>query len=173
MNCNKCGQLSCNCYLSVPTYTPFTPCPPQTFCGPPPIIPCQVIGLNMLYASISTTNLEFFNMPVTPKTLILAPGPGKLIVPLQMWNFLKFGTTPYTTITPTSVTLLMNLGTTNLVTDLSILGSLSDQTVYYTAFSGAVPNTLANQPLTLSTISQPVVGDSVLYSYIIYTIVSL
>lgn len=112
-------------------------------------------------------------MPVTPKTLILAPGPGKLIVPLQMWNFLKFGTTPYTTITPTSVTLLMNLGTTNLVTDLSILGSLSDQTVYYTAFSGAVPNTLANQPLTLSTISQPVVGDSVLYSYIIYTIVSL
>jgi hypothetical protein len=112
-------------------------------------------------------------MPVVPKTLISAPGPGKLIVPIQMWNFLKFGTTPYATIIPTSVTIEMNLGTTNLVTDLSILGSIVDQTVYYPAFSGSVSGTLANQPLTLTTISQPVVGDSVLYSYIIYTIVNL
>jgi hypothetical protein len=100
---------------------------------------------------------------------------GKLIVPIQIWNSIvpSNPAIPYTDVTPASVTLLMNLGSTNLVTDLGILGSLISQTAYYPAFSGNVTNTLANQPLTLTTLSQPIVGDSILYSYIIYTIVNI
>lgn len=171
MSCNNCNCNPCNCYASVPTI----PCGPQIPCiqyiSP---ISCP-ISSNLMFSRTATTNVEFFNMPATPKILISAPGSGKLIVPLQIWNSITVSTPPipYTTAVPTSVTLIMNLGATNLVTDLSILSSIIDQTVYYPAFSGSVANNLANQPLTLSTLSQPVVGSSIIYSYILYTIVNI
>ena len=177
MNCNICQKSPCccnTCYRAVPSsicQPVYNPCPP----APCPNPPFPFNGIYTQFTRVVTTNLEFFNMPATPKTLIPAPGPGKLIVPLQIWNSITVSNPPipYATIIPSSVTLTMNLGGTNLVTDLSILGSLVDTTVYYTQFSGSVPSNLSNQPLTLSTISQPVVGDSVLYSYIIYTIISI
>jgi hypothetical protein len=127
-----------------------------------------------MYARVATTNLEFFNMPVTPKTLIQAPGPGKAIVPLQIWTAVTVSNpaAPYSDGLGTP-SLRMDLGLLNLVTDISIMGSISNQTVYYTTFSGTVAPNSDNQALTLSTISQPILGDSVIYSYIIYTIVNL
>jgi hypothetical protein len=142
-------------------------------CNQPPAPPCGVKGLNMLYVGTATINLEFFNMPVVPKILIPAPGPGKVIVPLQMWNFLKFGSTPYADNAASIPNLLMSIGSTGIQTDSAILGAIADQTTYYQQPLLTVAGTLANQPLTLSTFSQPIVGDSVLYSYIIYTIVNL
>lgn len=174
MSCNKCGQLTlCNCYQSVPSYPSFTPCPPQmNYCGPAPA-PCPVTGLNLLYTGIATINLEFFNMPITPKILIPAPGVGKLIVPIQMWNYLKFGTTPYQDGALATPQILMSVGPQGIITDAAILGAPSDQTTHYQLGNYTVAGNLANQPLTLTTISQPIVGDSVLYSYIVYTIVNL
>lgn len=170
--CNKCGHLTCNCYQSVPNYPTFTPCPPVMSCGQAPP-PCPVTGLNLLYTGLATINLEFFNMPGVTKTLIPAPGPGKLIVPIQMWNFLKFGSTPYQDNALNIPTLLMNLGTQNIITDLTILGAGADQTSHYQLPGYTIPGSLINQPLTITTISQPIVGDSVIYSYIVYTIVNL
>lgn len=170
MSCNKCNHTPCNCYASVPTI----PCGPQI-----PCTPCQspvfTLPSGLYFSRTATINLEFFAMPVTPKILIGAPGPNRLIVPIQIWNTIipSNPPIPYTNITSASVTLVMDLGAANLVTDLSILGSPIDQTVYYPAFSGSILGTLANQPLTISTLTQSVVGDSVLYSYIIYTIVNV
>jgi len=173
MSCNTCNNNPCNCYPSIPNQWQTCPptvntCPP-TACAP---AACAPIGLNLLYAGIATINLEFFNMPVVPKILIAAPGPGKLIVPISMWSFLAFGTTPYSDGVGIP-TIKMDIGSQGIITDSAILGALADQTTQYTLPIYTTPGNLANQPLTLSTISQPIVGDSVLYSYIIYTIVNL
>lgn len=173
--CNNCGNISCGgcqqCFPSVPNQWP-TSCPPSP-CAPIPC-PCPPVGLNLMFARVATTNLEFFNMPTTPKILIAAPGPGKLIVPLNIWNAITVSNpaAPYADGIGVP-SLVMNLGTFGILLDSSILGAVADQTTYYAPFSGTVSNNLANQALTLSTISQPIVGDSVLYSYIIYTIVNI
>lgn len=174
MSCNTCNCNPCNCYPSIPsqwnTCSPtVTTCTPVA-CTP---VPCVPTGLNLMYAPISTSNLELFKMPTTPKILIPAPGVGKLIVPLQIWNYLVFGTTPYADLAPAIPGLIMNLGTQNLVTDPGILGALANQTAQYQLPAYTFAGNLANQPLTLSTLTQPVVGDSVLYSYIIYTVVNI
>lgn len=172
--CNKCGFTHCNCYPSVPNYNPMyqvSSCRPAYF----PSYSCSPSGLNLLYARVATINTEFFQMPATPKTLIGAPGAGKVIVPLQIWNIITVSNPaiPYQDALTLTPQLIMSLGTFGIVSDASILGSLADQTTYYPPFSGTVSGNLANQPLTLSTNSQPVVGDSVLYSYIVYTIVNI
>ena len=175
--CNTCGNSTCfgncNSYPSVPNQWNTCSAPPVQYCPPAPCTPCPTTGLNLLYARVSTINLEFFNMPVVPKILIPAPGAGKLIVPIQAWNFLKFGSTPYADGTPAIPQILMSIGSQGIITDAAILGSIVDRTTQYQLPIYTTPGTLENQPLTLTTISQPIVGDSVLYSYIIYTIVNL
>jgi hypothetical protein len=173
--CNTCGNSTCfgNCYPSVPNQWNTCSAPPVPC---PTIVPCPCpapVGLNLMFARVATTNLEFFNMPMTPKTLIAAPGAGKLIVPLQVQNFLDFGTTPYQDSGVLTPNLIMSIGAQGIISDSAILGAIIDQTTQYQLPIYTTPGTLDNQPLTLSTISQPIVGDSVLYSYIIYTIVNL
>ena len=114
-------------------------------------------------------------MPVTPKTLIGAPGPNRLIVPIQIWNTIVTSNPaiPYQDAGTNTPQLIYNLGSFGIASDSSILGSLAQTTSYYTPISGTLAGTLVNQPLTISTLTQPVVGDSVLYSYIIYTIVNV
>lgn len=172
--CNKCNNSSCcgNCYPAVtntcpPSYciSTYVPCPTV------PAFPSN--GIYTQLTQISTSNTEFYVMPGTPKTLIAAPGAGKMIVPLQVFNILRFGTTPYADLAPATPQLLMNLGTQNIITDNTILGAIADQTTMYTLPAFNYAGLLDNQALTLTTFSQPVVGDSVLYSYIIYTVITI
>lgn len=179
MSCNKCDCNSCNCYSSVPNQL----CPPASCCPPvvcpspcpvpPPVLPFPSDGVFTQFARVATTPLEFFAMPAVPKTLIAAPGVGKMIVPIQIWNILDFGTVAYQDITPATPVLNLNLGSFTVVSDATILGSLVDLTTFYASIAGSIGGNLANLPLTLTTLSQPVVGDSVLYSYIVYVTVTI
>lgn len=174
MSCNTCNCNPCNCYPAVPNQWNTNPPTVNAPCAPAACAPaaCAPTGLNMLYVGIATINIEMFNFPAAPKTIIAAPGAGKLIVPISMWNCVKTNSIPISDGAGTP-TLIMNIGSQNIVTDPTILGALADETSQYVLPAYNVPGTLANQPLTLSTISQPIVGDSVLYSYIIYTIANL
>lgn len=170
MSCNKCNLSPCNCYASVPTI----PCGPQIPCIQyiPQVCP---VSSNLLFAKVSTINLEFFAMPMVPKILVAAPGVNKQIVPLQIWNEIvpSNPAIPYQDAGTNTPTLVYSLGTFGIASDSSILGSVVDTTTHYAPFSGTLAGNLSNQPLTISTLTQPVVGDSILYSYIVYTIVNI
>ena len=56
---------------------------------------------------------------------------------------------------------------------LAILGAILDQTSFYVIGASTTTGTLDNQPLTLTTNVQSVVGNSNLYTYIIYNIVNI
>lgn len=170
MSCNKCNLSPCNCYQSVPTI----PCGPQVPCTPCPS-PVYSAPSGLYFARVATVNLEFFAMPMVPKVLIAAPGVNRVIVPLQIWNTIvpSVPPIPYQDVTPNTPQLVFSLGSFGIASDSSILGSLVDTTTYYAPFSGTLAGNLSNQPLTISTNTQSVVGDSVLYSYIVYTIVNI
>jgi hypothetical protein len=114
-------------------------------------------------------------MPATPKTLVAAPGTGKMILPLNIFNILKVGTPviPYQDLGALTPQIFINLGSTGIASDSAILGAVADQTTFYSLYPLVAAGTLDNQPLTLTTITQPVVGSSILYSYISYTVVNL
>jgi len=179
--CNTCGNSTCfgncNSYPSVPNQwntcsaPPVQYCPPAPCPVPPPPFPFD--GIYTQFARVLTSQLDFFGMPLIKKTLIAAPGAGKMIVPIKIFNILDFGTTPYADITPATPNLLIELGTYGILSDSAILGAIVDQTSFYVIGAGTTTGTLDNQPLTLTTNVQSVVGNSNLYTYIIYNIVNI
>lgn len=170
MSCNKCNLSPCNCYASVPNVS----CTAQLPCTPC-VSPVYTTPSGLYFSRTSTVNLELFAMPIVPKILIAAPGPNRLIVPIQIWNTIipSNPAIPYQDAGANTPQLMFNLGSFAIASDSSILGALTEQTTYYTSLSGTLAGNLANQPLTISTLTQPVVGNSVLYSYIIFTIVNV
>lgn len=177
--CNTCGNSTCygNCYPSVPNQwntcssQPVQYCPPVPCPVPPPPFPFN--GIYTQFARVLTSQLDFFGMPATKKILVAAPGAGKMIVPINIFNILKFGTTPYSDITPVTPTMLIELGAQGIISDASVLGAMADQTTFYSLGLSTYAGILDNQPLTLTTNVQSVVGNSNLYTYITYIVVSV
>ena len=177
--CNICGcspTIQCGCYNSVantcpPTLCPTPACPPAV--APPPPFPFD--GIYVQYARVLTSQADFFNMPVTPKILLPTPGPGKMIVPIKIFNILEplAPAVPYQDILTNTPVMLINLGTFGLISDAAVLAALATQTTFYNPGIATVAGTLDNQPLTLTTNVQSVVGSSNLYSYITYITVNI
>jgi len=178
--CNFCQNSGCNsCYPSVPNQwnigcpTMYTPIPVSSCQIPAPLFPFD--GLYTQFARILTSQLDFLGMPITKKTLIPAPGVGKMIVPINIFNILSVNSpaAPYQDVGLFTPSLIISLGTHNIITDATILGGVTNQTSFYDIPSNVSLGTLDNQPLTLTTSSQPVVGNSSIYSYILYITVNI
>ena len=183
MSCNSCNCNPCNCYPSIPTQwktcppTYSQPCPPAA-CPPAvtPAPPFPFDGIYTQFARVLTNQANFFGMPAVERTLVAAPGAGKMIIPIKIFNALVVDTiapVAYEDILTNTPNLAINQGTYGLITDASILSSLADQTTFYALGIGTIAGNLANQPITLTTNVQSVIGNSNLYTYIVYTTVTL
>lgn len=176
MSCNTCNCNPCNCYPSIPSQ--WNTCPP-TFTQSCPPIPCPPVIPDpcacMQFIRVLTNQADFFAMPATVKTLIPAPGAGKMIVPINIFNILTVNNpvVPYKDILTVTPTLIISLGNYAMHSDSSILGAIASQTTFYIQSTATLAGIFDNQPLTLTTSTQSVVGDSNLYSYIFYSIVAL
>lgn len=188
--CNTCGNYSCGgcqqCYPSVPSTWPScgpSQCAPAPCCPQNPPFPFD--GIYTQFTRIATTPIEFFNMPVTEKIMLPSPGSGRMIIPLHIMNILKFNTLAYTDSTPATPVLRFDLGGATIATDNQILGSTGDITHFYTLSQNVFAPLVGVQcfqningiadggALTMNLNLPPIVGDSVLYTYITYIIANL
>lgn len=123
---------------------------------------------------ISISSAELLNMFTTPKTLVVAPGAGKIIVPLHFMMRINYATTPYAT----NTNLKLKMGLLDpLLTIPSILANSANFFGKYPLSVGTftVNDTdAANQALVAYVqTGNPTVGDSTIDVWVTYQIVTL
>lgn len=119
---------------------------------------------------VTVSSSEILALNTTPKTLIAAPGSGKLIQPYSITTFLDYGSAAYAT----NTNLQFVLSTFVFTSSSSVLTQTADSYAYLSSLLTPTTVNIANQPLqaTVQT-GDPTAGDSPLYVYITYRIITL
>lgn len=131
-------------------------------------------GVSTVKVSVSSS--EILNLFTTPKTLIAAPGLGKVLNVLRVYYKVNFGTVAYS-----NPSLSVVLGT-GVVTPFQIVNGLSNVlNVTTTSFVRPAMTTTVvnadfgynNQELVLKAAAAPTSGDGTLDVYITYEVITL
>jgi hypothetical protein len=132
-----------------------------------------ISDLSVRKVKVSVSSAEILALFTTPKTLVAAPGAGKMILPLRVLVYGHFGTVAYTGNTTLQIG-NSTLFSTNLT---AALGFSADQLATYTLITNAGTSTPAasiNTALQLTTLSgNPTAGDSTVDIHVTYIIVTI
>lgn len=125
--------------------------------------------VELLTSTVEISSAEILNLNSSPKTLIAAPGAGKLISIQSMVIQYNYITAPYTT----NTTLSIRLGTNTMYNNVTIL----DQTINQYTFG--VPNSQTtsdpiNQPVVVTVnAGNPTDGSGTLKVFLTYRIITV
>lgn len=114
--------------------------------------------------SVTCSPAALLDMANTPILLAPAPGPGLIWVPLRVFFYLDAGGTPYTHANP----LTTYLGTQPTYSYFDATGSIlanAADTLEYAVLAqlhGSPPSAVINQPMYVSSPSNPTLGDGTL-----------
>lgn len=128
----------------------------------------DIIDSGVYTVKVSLTSAEILQLNTTPKTLIAAPGAGKLIRPIGQVMKLNYGTTQYS-----GNAMITTLGGNIAFTQTSYL---SNSDAYDMRMQGqfGTATDLENLPLLATvTSANPTGGDSTIDLYITYAVISL
>lgn len=128
------------------------------------------VGISV--AKVSISSAEILALNTTPKTLIAAPGAGKVIKVLGVTLALNFGTAAYAT----NTNLRLAVGTWDpILTATSYLGATQDVlTSYPLPTINSDPSTVVNTPLiAYAQTGNPTAGDGTVDVYINYVIITM
>ena len=128
-------------------------------------------GGALLTTKVTISSAELLNINATPKTLIPAPGVGKLIIPITCVLVYRYGTTDYTggvslQLSPNNI--LFNVTFTNIISGSS--NKMGTRTVAATA---TITSIFENLPFTITAASNPTGGDGTVDVYLSYYIADL
>lgn len=121
---------------------------------------------------VSLSSAEILALNTTPKTLVPAPGSGKIIRPLSYFFNMTFGGNPYATNTQL-ISRIGSVGT--FVTNTTSLPAGTDHVSFMIPITAVLngADDYTNAPLTLSTNSgNPTAGDGTLNVYVTYIVVT-
>jgi hypothetical protein len=131
------------------------------------------VGAGLFSTKVTISSAQILALNSTPQVLIAAGGAGTIIQVVNLTLYLDYGTVAYAT----NLNLQTYLGTMTPTNNLSasILASTADN-IYQNSsisFSDTLANTV-NQPLYLKVnTGNPTAGDSPLYVYVTYRIITL
>lgn len=138
------------------------------------IIDSKINTATINTAKVSVSSAEILALNATPKTIIPAPGAGKMILVDKILIAYDYGTAAYTT----NINLSLTGGGLQDYTMTSALGQSNDYSLMYIVNGNSGTSTLlsalANTACTLTVPGgNPLAGDGSLTIYVTYVIVTL
>jgi len=129
----------------------------------------DIVDSSVYTVKVSVSSAEILALNATPKSLISAPGAGKMVVPLAVSFRLNFVSVAYTT----NLNLRLRMNGT-LTQNAGILGLGATAYSLQPLAGGVFSTDITNTALTLDIATgEALAGDSTLDVYITYCIVSL
>jgi len=135
----------------------------------------DVVSGTVLTTKVTLSSAEILALNSTPKTLIAAPGSGKLIRVLSIVEKLNYGSATYAT---NILQQFRYTGTTTVIANNSLLGSTENTIAEQLASTAVTYSTATSDPvnkaveLTVQT-GNPTTGDGTLDVYVTYTVITL
>ena len=128
------------------------------------------VGAGIFTTKVTVSSAEILALNTTPKTLVAAGGAGTVIDVIRLFYFLDYNSVAYATNTDLRIII-------NGATLLTISGLLTGSADVYRYSNGPTTSTttnITNQALTLDVqTGNPTAGDSPLYVYVTYRIITL
>lgn len=119
-------------------------------------------------SKITIPSSEVLTLNATPKTIVSAGGSGTVIEVLSFTLFLDYNSVSYAT----NTTLTMTINSQGYFNNTSILPAGADVYYQYNSFNGLA--LAANTPVLLSVATgNPTAGNSPLYVYVTYRVITL
>lgn len=128
------------------------------------------VGAGIFTTKVTISSAEVLLLNSTPVTLVPAPGAGNVIEIISMFAFLDYGTIAYAT----NIELSWKLSTFQINANSDVLNATSDVYRVLPPATNSTTVNIVNQALTLGVnTGNPTAGNSPLYVYVTYRIITL
>jgi hypothetical protein len=128
------------------------------------------VGAGIFTTKVTISSAQILALNTTPITLVAAGGAGTVIEPITKFLFLDYNSAAYAT--NTNLRLIINGSVLDTAAD--VLTGAADTYRYLTAGLSSTTTNIVNQPLTIDVATgNPTAGNSPLYVYITYRIITL